>query len=326
FTVDEGARYRFGDIIVESTVEGVGSEDLQRLVRTRTGDPYDAEDIQKSMEAISQRVASEGYPFARVTPRGDRNFANQTVGVSYLVDQGERAYIERIEIRGNTRTRDFVIRREFDFSEGDTFNQQMISRAKRRLEALGYFTTVNISTSQGSASDRVVVIVDVEDQPTGSFGIGAGYSAGGDGFIVEASIEEKNFLGRGQFIRVAMGGGLDDARNYSLSFTEPYFLGYRLAAGFDIFKSQTSSEKYYDYNEQGVTLRVTAPITEDLATTFRYTYKEIEYDGDGDWEVGDNLSEPYRDLVRGGEYVQSSISQSLVYNSLDSNTLAREGL
>src|SRR5690606_1227974 len=107
---------------------------------------------------------------------------------------------------------------------------------------------------------------------------------------------------------------------------EPYFLGYRLAAGFDIFKSQTSSEKYYDYNEQGVTLRVTAPITEDLATTFRYTYKEIEYDGDGDWEVGDNLSEPYRDLVRGGEYVQSSISQSLVYNSLDSNTLAREGL
>src|SRR5690606_20684924 len=101
-------------------------------------------------------------------------------------------------------------------------------------------------------------------------------------------------------------------------------LGYRLAAGFDIFKSQTSSEDYYDYNEQGVTLRVTAPITEDLATTFRYTYKEIEYDGDGDWQAG--LSQPYRDLVRGGEYVQSSISQSLVYNTLDSNTLAREGI
>ncbi len=324
FTVDEGARYRFGDIIVESTVEGVGSEDLQRLVRTRTGDPYDAEDIQKSMEAISQRVASEGYPFARVTPRGDRNFANQTVGVSYLVDQGERAYIERIEIRGNTRTRDFVIRREFDFSEGDAFNQQMISRAKRRLEALGYFTTVNISTSQGSASDRVVVIVDVEDQPTGSFGIGAGYSAGGDGFIVEASIEEKNFLGRGQFIRVAVGGGLDDARNFSLSFTEPYFLGYRLAAGFDIFKNESSSESYYDYSEQGVTLRVTAPITEDLATTFRYTYKEIDYDGEGDWMR--ELSRPYLDLVENSPFQQSLISQTLTYNTLDSNTLAREGI
>lgn len=326
FTVEEGPRYSFGDVIVESTVEGVDSEDLRGLVKTRTGDTYNAGDVQRSMEEISRRVAAAGYPFARVTPRGDRNFENQTVGVSYLVDQGERAYVERIEVRGNTRTRDYVIRREFDFGEGDAFNQQMISRAKRRLEALGYFTSVNISTVQGSASDRVVVIVNVEDQPTGSFGIGAGYSAGGDGLILEASIEEKNFLGRGQFIRVAMGGGLDDARNYSLSFTEPYFLGYRLAAGFDIFKSQTSSEDYYDYNEQGVTLRVTAPITEDLATTFRYTYKEIEYDGDGDWEVGDNLSEPYRDLVRGGEYVQSSISQSLVYNSLDSNTLAREGL
>ncbi|CAD7033152.1 outer membrane protein assembly factor BamA [Pseudorhizobium halotolerans] len=324
FTVEEGPRYRFGDVVVESTVEGVNSEDLQGLVRTRTGDTYDAGDVQKSMEAISQRVASAGYPFARVTPRGDRNFANQTVGVSYLVDQGERAYVERIEVRGNTRTRDYVIRREFDFSEGDAFNQQMVSRAKRRLEALGYFTTVNISTSQGSAPDRVVVIVDVEDQPTGSFGIGAGYSAGGEGLILEASIEEKNFLGRGQFIRVAVGGGLDDARSYNLSFTEPYFLGYRLAAGFDIFRSQTSSESYYDYQEQGVTLRVTAPITEDLATTFRYTYKDIQYDGEGDWRNG--LSAPYEALVEQGDFVQSSVSQTLTYNTLDNTTLAREGI
>jgi len=324
FTVEEGARYRFGDVVVESTVEGVDSEELSRLLRTKTGDTYDAADIQKSMEAVSQRVASAGYPFARVTPRGDRNFDNQTVGVSYLVDEGDRAYVERIEVRGNTRTRDFVIRREFDFSEGDAFNQQMVSRAKRRLEALGFFTTVNISTTQGSASDRVVVIVDVEDQPTGSFGIGAGYSAGGEGVILEASIEEKNFLGRGQFIRVAVGGGLDDARSYSLSFTEPYFLGYRLAAGFDIFKSQTSSEDYYDYDEQGVTLRVTAPITEDLATTFRYTYKEFDYNGEGDWET--NLSAPYRDLVNGGTFVQSSVSQTITYNTLDNNTLAREGI
>ena len=326
FTVEEGPRYQFGEIVVESTVDGVNSEDLQGLVRTRAGDTYDAADVQKSMEAISQRVASAGYPFARVTPRGNRDFNNQTVGVSYLVDQGERAYVERIDIRGNTRTRDYVIRREFDFSEGDAFNQQMVTRAKRRLEALGYFTTVNISTAPGSASDRVVVVVDVVDQPTGSFGIGAGYSAGGDGLILEASIEEKNFLGRGQFIRVAVGGGLDDARSYSLSFTEPYFLGYRLAAGFDLFKSQTSSEDYYDYDEQGVTLRVTAPITEDLATTFRYTYKEIEYTGDGAWDVGTNLSEPYRDLIRQGDFVQSSVSQTLTYNTLDSTTLAREGI
>jgi outer membrane protein insertion porin family len=332
FTVEEGPRYTFGDIAVESTVEGVNSEDLRGLVRTDSGQVYNAREIQRSMEDISRRVAAAGYPFARVTPRGDRNFETQTIGVSYLVDQGERAYVERIEVRGNTRTRDYVIRREFDFSEGDAFNQEMISRAKRRLEALGYFTSVNISTTAGSASDRVVIVVNVEDQPTGSFGIGAGYSAGGDGLILEASIEEKNFLGRGQFIRVAVGGGLDDARSYTLSFTEPYFLGYRLAAGFDIFKNQSSSEDYYDYDEQGVTLRVTAPITEDLATTFRYTYKEINYDGDGDWDEGtpdtsgDNLSAPYEDLIDDSPFTQSSISQTLTYNTLDSTTLAREGI
>ena len=323
FTVEEGARYQFGDINVESSVEGVNGADLAGLVETKAGAVYDAREIQKSMEAISKQVASKGYPFARVTPRGDRNLQTNTIAVSYMVDQGERAYVERIEIRGNTRTRDYVIRREFDFSEGDAFNQEMITRAKRRLEALGYFTSVNISTTQGTAPDRVVIVVDVEDQSTGSFGIGAGYSAGGDGFILEASIEEKNFLGRGQYVRLAAGGGLNDSRTYTLSFTEPYFLGYRLAAGFDVFRSETSSNDDYDYSEQGVTLRVTAPITEDLATTFRYTYKEIEYESSGN--DYDDLSPVYQDLVNHGKYTQSSVAQTLTYNTLDSQALPREG-
>ncbi|WP_313198711.1 outer membrane protein assembly factor BamA [Rhizobium sp.] len=324
FTVEEGARYQFGDINVESSVEGVTGDELKGLVETKSGAVYDAREIQKSMEAISKQVASKGYPFARVTPRGDRNLQTNTIGVSYMVDQGERAYVERIEIRGNTRTRDYVIRREFDFSEGDAFNQEMISRAKRRLEALGYFTSVNISTTQGSAADRVVIVVDVEDQSTGSFGIGAGYSAGGDGFILEASVEEKNFLGRGQYVRIAAGGGLNDSRTYTLSFTEPYFLGYRLAAGFDVFRSETSSNDNYDYSETGFTLRVTAPITEDLATTFRYTYKQIEYESSGS-DYAD-LSPIYQDLVDHGKYTQSSVAQTLTYNTLDSQTMAREGI
>jgi outer membrane protein insertion porin family len=323
FTVEEGPRYRFGDVAVESTVDGINGADLQGLVETKSGDTYKASDVQKTMEAISKKVAEAGYPFARVTPRGDRNFQTSTIGISYLVDQGERAYVERIDIRGNTRTRDYVIRREFDISEGDAFNQTMITRAKRRLEALGYFGKVNITTQPGSSADRVVIVVDVEDQATGSFGIGAGYAAD-DGVVLEASIEEKNFLGRGQYIRVAAGGGLDDARTYSLNFTEPYFLGYRLAAGFDLFKSQTSSNDYYDYNEQGITLRVTAPITENLATTFRYTYKQIEYDGTDNWQT--NLSQPFIDLVNGGKYDQSSVSQTLTYNTLDDKTLPREGI
>lgn len=323
FTVEEGARYNFGNVAVESTVSGISGEELQGLVQTKSGNTYNAKEIQKTMEAISKKVASAGYPFARVTPRGDRNFQTNTVGVTYLVDQGERAYVERIDIRGNTRTRDYVIRREFDLSEGDAFNQTMITRAKRRLEALGYFGKVNISTQQGSSPDRVVIVVDVEDQATGSFGIGAGYAAN-DGVVLEASVEEKNFLGRGQYIRVAAGGGQDSSRTYSLNFTEPYFLGYRLAAGFDVFKSQTSSNDYYTYEEQGFTLRVTAPITEELATTFRYNYKEIQYSGDGDWKT--SLSRPYLDLVNGGTYVQSSVSQTLTYSTLDSMTLPRQGI
>ena len=325
FTVEEGNRYKFGDVNVESTVDGLDPQELKGLVETRNGDTYSARDVQKSLEAISKRVASAGYPFARVTPRGNRNFETNTIGVDYLVDQGERAYVERIEIRGNTRTRDYVIRREFDLSEGDAFNQEMISRAKRRLEALGFFSSVNISTAGGSAADRVVIIVDVQDQPTGAFGIGAGYTTGSDGgFTLEASIEEKNFLGRGQYIRVAAGGGTSDTRNYSLSFTEPYFLGYRLAAGFDLFQNRTARNDYYEYQEQGGTLRVTAPITEDLATTVRYTYKQVEYTGSGDWTA--NLSAPYRALINNGQYDQSILGHSITYNTLDDNTLPREGI
>ena len=152
----------------------------------------------------------------------------------------------------------------------------MLSEAKRRLDALGYFSSVNISTSPGSSADRVVVIVDVQDQSTGNFGIGGGYATGGEGFIIEASVEEKNFLGRGQYIRVSAGGGAL-TRNYAISFTEPYFLGYRLAAGFDLFKSVNSVEENYSYEDQGFSLRVTAPITNNLNTTFRYNYKELTY-------------------------------------------------
>ncbi len=332
FTVDEGQRYQYGDIAVESTSRA-------SLVRSFRISSRPRRAMFTTPSRSRRRWTRSPSAFVRWLsvrsrhPARNRDINGHTIGISYMVDQGERAYVERIEIRGNTRTRDYVIRREFDFSEGDAFNQSMISRAKKRLEALGYFTSVNISTTQGSSPDRVVVIVNVEDQPTGSFGIGAGYAAGGDGVLLEASIEEKNFLGRGQYIRVAAGYGTDDSRTYNISFTEPYFLGYRLAAGFDLFKSSTSSNDYYKYDEQGITLRVTAPITDDLATTFRYTYKQIKYQEDGaygddglPYTADDKMSAPYINMIEHGDYTQSSISQTLTYNTLDSQTLPREGI
>ncbi|SOC38739.1 Beta-barrel assembly machine subunit BamA [Rhizobium subbaraonis] len=333
FTVEEGERYNFGDITVESTVEGVDANELKGLLESRAGEVYRANDVQDSMSEISRVVSARGYPFARVTPRGNRDFANQTIAVDYLVDQGDRAYVERIEIRGNTRTRDFVIRREFDISEGDAFNQEVVNSAKRRLDALGFFSSVNITTAPGSASDRVVLIVDVQDQSTGTFGVGAGYSTGSDGgFKLEASIEERNFLGRGQYIRIAAGGG-SDSRSYNLSFTEPYFLGYRLAAGFDIFSNTDDSEDYYDVDNKGFTLRVTAPITEDLSTTLRYNYTKLDYSTSVDEEEDlarapedRKLSRPYWDAVDGSPWVRSSISQSMTYDTLDDRKLPRDGI
>ena len=321
FNVDEGDRYEFGAINVESTVDGVDPEELKSLTESREGKTYRARDVQDSMSEISKRVAAAGYPFARVTPRGNRDMANKTISVDYLVDQGERAYVERIEIRGNTATRDYVIRREFDMAEGDAFNQERIAEAKRRLERLGYFQKVEISTQPGSAPDRVVVIVDVVDQSTGSFGIGAGYATGGEGFIVEASIEEKNFLGRGQYIRVSASGGAL-TRNYSIGFTEPYFLGYRLAAGFDLFKSSNAIMENYTYEDQGFSLRVSAPITNDISTTFRYNYKELKYATSRyRW-----LSAPYKDVVDGSPWLVSSVSHSFTYNTLDTAILPHEGI
>ena len=320
-TVQEGERYTFGAVNLDSTVSDIDTTALQGLVESRSGDTYSAEDVEDTIVAISERVAENGFPFAQVTPRGDRDFANRTISVTYQIDQGPRAYVERIEIRGNNRTRDYVIRREFDLSEGDAFNQAMIRRARERLERLGYFGAVNISTAPGSQPDRIVIIVDVQDQPTGEFAIGAGYSTGSDGgATVEASITERNFLGRGQFIRLAAGGG-EESRSYRVSFTEPYFLGYRLAAGFDIFRIEDDRPDNYDYEQTGLTLRVAAPITEDLTAGLNYSYSESEYFGNDT-----ALSVAYQDAIDASPWVKSSISPTLTFNTLDDRELPREGI
>ncbi|MCY6380939.1 outer membrane protein assembly factor BamA [Hoeflea prorocentri] len=320
-TLDEGERYSFGDIEVESTVAGIDAEAVRRHLASRKGAVYSAEKVEDSIISISEAAAADGYPFAQVTPRGNRDFANRTISVTYLIDQGQRAYIERIEIRGNTRTADYVIRREFDISEGDAFNQVLIRRAKRRLEGLGYFQSVNITTQPGSEPDRVVIIVDVKDQATGEFSIGAGYSTGTSGATAELGISERNFLGRGQFIKVAVGGGVD-TRTYRFSFTEPYFLGYRLAAGFDVAKTEDTSQDDYDIETLGVTFRVAAPITDRLRTVVAYNYSREEYDP----ETGATFSAPIQDAINNSPWVKSSISNSLIFDTIDDKRLPREGI
>lgn len=332
-TVQEGDRYTFGDVSVESTIPEVDSKSLESVVETRKGDVYNAKDVEDTIIALTEKVAGSGYAFAQVTPRGDRNFENHTISVVYTIDQGTKAYIERIEIRGNDRTRDYVIRREFDVSEGDAFNQVLIQRAKKRLENLNYFEKVDISTVPGSQPDQVVLVVDVVEKSTGEFSVGAGYSTGGDtaGPSIEGSITERNFLGRGQFIKLSAGGG-KNSRDYSLSFTEPYFLGRRIAAGFDIFQ-QTRNYDHYDSETTGATVRFGLPITNSISTQLAYNIAREKYeyddgcDDNGDGVLGDcDVSQAIVQGIEESPWIKSSVSLGLVYNTIDDMKNPHEGI
>lgn len=330
-TVDEGQRYTFGNVSVESNVAGVDGQALDHLVKTRSGKPYSAKEIEDSVLAVTENVAGSGYAFAKVEPRGDRDFENHTISVVYSVDEGPRAYIQRIEIRGNDKTRDFVIRREFDVNEGDAFNQVMVQRAKRRLEALDFFQTVNISTVPGSEPDQVILVVDVVEKSTGEFSIGGGYTTGGEspGAQVEAAITERNFLGRGQYIRISAGAGQDDMRNYGLSFTEPYFLGYRLSAGFDVFRRTYRVNDDYDVEQTGGTIRFGLPITDNFSAGIAYNLVQEKYDLFR--TVNGQPDETYYapallEAAENSPWLRSSISYSLTYNSIDDMKNPHDGL
>ncbi|WP_315928063.1 outer membrane protein assembly factor BamA [Mesorhizobium sp. SP-1A] len=326
-TVNEGDRYKFGDINVDSSIPEIDSKALMSVVETQKGDTYNAKDVEDSIIALTERVAGQGYAFAQVTPRGDRNFENHTINVTYTIDQGAKAYVERIEIRGNTRTRDYVIRREFDVSEGDAFNQVLIQRAKKRLEALDYFEKVDISTAPGSEPDQVVLVVDVVEKSTGEFSIGAGYSTGGEtpGPTISGSITERNFLGRGQFIRLSAGGG-KRSRDFGLSFTEPYFLGQRIAAGFDIYRSSRQYKNGYDSVVTGGTVRFGLPITQNVTTQLAYNLSQEKYEFDdscldvnGNYDPAKcSISAPVRNAITANpDWIKSSVSGNVIYNTID---------
>lgn len=339
FVVDEGQRYRLGDVRVESTVPGVNTENMTRALNTRQGDVYSAKKIEDSVLALSDRVADSGYAFAKVEPLGNRDFNNHTISLVYSVDQGQRAYVQRIEIRGNNKTRDYVIRREFDLSEGDAFNQTMVQRAKRRLESLGFFQKVDISTAPGTQPDQVVLVVDVVERSTGEFSVGGGYTTGGEtpGASVEASITERNFLGRGQYVRIGASAGQSDARSYSFSITEPYFLGYRLSAGFDLFRRSYRMNDDYDVRQTGGTIRFGVPITDRLTASVGYNYTEEEYNinvSGLEGKDGDDAQKKLYSLYSGAiieaskysPWRRSSVTYGLTYNAIDDLKNPHDGL
>jgi outer membrane protein insertion porin family len=280
FTIEEGDRYIFGPIDIQSTVRDVDPGALRSKLRISPGGTYNAEAVEKSVEEMTIEMSKRGYAFAQVRPRGDRNFETRTISIVFVVEEGARAYIERINLRGNTRTRDYVIRREFDIAEGDAYNRVLVDRAERRLKNLGYFKTVKITTEPGSAADRVILNVELEEQSTGEFSIAGGYSTA-DGLVAEVSVGERNLLGRGQAARAAVQFG-ERTRGLEISFGEPYFLDYRLAFGIDFFAKQVDSSSYYTYKQEtiGGGFRFGVPLREDLGLQLRYSVYRQKIDLD----------------------------------------------
>ncbi|WP_026607602.1 outer membrane protein assembly factor BamA [Methylocapsa acidiphila] len=288
-TVEEGVQYSIASVVVESHIADIDGASLLPLLRLSAGQIYNGDMVEKSVDALTKEVARRGYAFSQVHPRGDRDPATRTVTIAFVIDEGPRVYVERIVVRGNTRTRDYVIRREFDLGEGDAYNRVIVERAERRLNNLGYFKRVKITNEPGSAPDRVIIVVDVEDQATGALSLSGGYSTS-DGFVAEVSVTETNFMGRGQYVKLAVSEG-QHSRGVDFSFTEPYFLGNRMAAGFDVYakKSDVSQYSYYSSFVTGGTLRLGLPITEELTFSPRYSIYNT------DITIPNDYKHPYND-------------------------------
>jgi len=324
FAVNEGEQYAFGNVQIESSLPGADPNTMIGEVLTLQGDTYNAADIDKTVEKLTLLTAEQGFPFARVRPRAISDPASRTVAITYLIDEGPRIYIERINVNGNTRTKDYVIRREFRLAEGDAYNPLLVDRAKKRLTGLGFFKSVDIARSPGSAPDRVVLDVNVVEQSTGELSFGAGYSTA-EGVIGDVSISERNLMGNGQFLRLRLAGSLERLQ-IDLSFTEPRFLDTNMSAGFDLFHKEIdqTDESGFSTKRTGGTLRLGFPLSENLWMQTGYTvdYSTIELDdhcndngdcnGDGKRDVSKLVVDEIKQ--RGDGQLTSSIGTSLTYD------------
>jgi outer membrane protein insertion porin family len=276
FKIEEGQQYRVASVNYASSIATLDGNTLASFSQVYVGSLYNAEALEKSVENMQIEASRRGYAFAVVKPRGDRNFEAHTVSITFAIDEGPRVYIERINIHGNTRTRDYVIRREFDISEGDAYNRALVDRSERRLKNLDFFKSVKITTEPGSSSDRVILNVELEEKSTGDFSISGGYSTT-DGALAEVSISERNFLGRGIYAKAAVTYG-QYARGVSLSFVEPYLLDYHVAGGLDVFYREQLPNNFISYGTKtiGFSPRLGFSLREDLSLQLRYSLYEQE--------------------------------------------------
>ncbi len=275
-TVDEGDRYNFGEVNVVTENDRLNADLLERLLPIRSGDLYESDKIESAVDALTFAAGSAGYAFVEINPTYRPNPDTDTVDVTFNIAEGQRVYVERINVVGNTRTIDPVIRRELFLTEGDAFNRALLERSRNNLRALGFFSEVEIAEVEGAAPDRSVVNVTVTEQPTGELSVGAGFSSV-DSFVVNLGISERNFRGRGQNLVARMEWG-SLRQQIDFRFTEPRFLGRDIGAGFDLFHSRYDfqDESSFDYRSTGAGLRLTYPLNGYSRFSTRYFIKDDE--------------------------------------------------
>ena len=318
FAVEEGPKYKFGAIDVKSEIKDISPEALFEQVTTIEGETYNADKIEDTIQKITFELGKLGYAFVNVRPRIDRDRENLTIAVTYEVNKGPRVYVERINITGNVRTLDYVIRREMKLAEGDAFNTALLRLSQSRVRGLDFFEKVEVTQEEGTAPDKTIINVDVQEKSTGELSVGAGFSTT-ESVSANLQIRERNLLGRGQDLRFGISVGAQ-SQTVDIGFTEPYFLDRDLSAGFDIFRTvrDYQDESGYDLERTGFVLRSGFPIRENVRGDVFYSLVN---------EKIDNLASnaPVSIQKASGEYLISSVGYTITISDLDDTLFPTTG-
>jgi outer membrane protein insertion porin family len=311
FVVEEGPHYKIADVAVNIGDTNLDPDRLAKVIKTGVGDNYNATKVDRTVENLALEASRQGFVFAKVEPKVDRNVGQGTLNISYNIAEGRRAYVEQIIIEGNTRTLDEVIRRELLIYEGDAFNRTLVERARRRLTALDFFEKIDFQEEEGSAPDKINLIVAVTEKSTGKISFSIGYSTT-EQVIGSVELSERNLLGRGQFLKLNTTVSFK-RQQVDFSFTEPYFMGMPILAGFDLFATKTdnSDVSSFESSNIGGALRTGFKLDELSNVGFKYTLAYRDVSGIDDSEASPAI------IAQEGSSVKSSIGATYTWDDLD---------
>lgn len=318
FNVWEGDKYVIDDVKFTTTLKNLAPEEFRSLSLVHRGDAFSNKRVEKTVQKITDELGNRGYAFVQIDPDFRKDVLAKTIAVTFAIQEGPKVYVERINVTGNVRTLDSVIRREFRLAEGDPYNSEKIKETERRLKNLDYFEKVELKTTPSNAPDRTDISAKVEEKSTGEISLGAGFSST-ESILGDVRLRERNFLGRGQDVAVAATVS-SRRKEYTASFTEPYFLSRDVSAGIDIFRQTNDLQRESSYDEQrtGGSLRLGYDLTDDLRQTLRYTLRNIKID---------NLSSDASTFIKQqeGTALTSAIGQDLLYDRRDNRNEPSQG-